>query len=124
MKGLAAALDAFHLDYAKFYGYDLEDEAVEIVGLIVTAIGTRRGPTASFRVLADGQASENSRAVYFSQGGFQETAVVQREALRAGDAREGPLVVEEALSTTLVPPGSRLSVHPSGSLLVDLLKEA
>jgi N-methylhydantoinase A len=124
MQDLVAALDAFHLDYATFYGYDLEDEVVEIVGLIVTAIGTRRGPTGSFRVPAGGEALESSRPVYFSRGGFQETAVVQREALRAGDVREGPIVVEEALSTTLVPPGSRLSVHTSGSLLVDLLKEA
>ena len=37
-KDFAAALEAFHADYAQFYGYDQPQESIEIVGLIVTAI--------------------------------------------------------------------------------------
>jgi N-methylhydantoinase A len=116
----AAALAAFHADYAGFYGYDIPDEVVEIVGLTVTAIGRRRGLAAHFRDGGTEAPGETARRVFFPGEGFVETPILHREAMAAGESREGPLVVEEALSTTLVPPGSSVSVHPSGSLLIDL----
>jgi N-methylhydantoinase A len=45
-------------------------------------------------------------------------------ALRSGDRREGPLVVEEALSTTLVPPGTSVTVDRTGSLIIHLKSSA
>jgi N-methylhydantoinase A len=116
----AQALDSFHADHASFYGYDQPEEIVEIVGLIVTAIGTRKGPDARFRETNGRKAAEGVRDVYYRPGGYLETAVVQREALRVDEVRSGPLVIEEALSTTLAPPGTRLTVHASGSLVIDL----
>jgi N-methylhydantoinase A len=116
----AEALAAFHADHASFYGYEQPDEVVEIVGLIVTAIGTRTGPSARFRSTKKRSAGKDERDVYFHPGGYTETTVVQREALTVGEERIGPLIVEEALSTTLVPPGCRLTVHESGSLVIDL----
>ena len=117
---LKAALEAFHADYKSFYGYDQPWEVVEIVGLIVTAIGSRKGPEAHFSSNGAGPADELSRDVYFADGGFRPTAVVQRKSLGAGETREGPVIVEEALSTTLVPRGAGLRVHESGSLLITL----
>jgi N-methylhydantoinase A len=117
---LAGALEAFHADYKSFYGYDQPWEVVEIVGLIVTAIGSRKGPEAHFRSNGAAAAGEVSRDVYFADGGFRPTAVVHRESLPVGEPRPGPVIVEEALSTTLVPPGAELVVHESGSLLITL----
>jgi N-methylhydantoinase A len=66
---------------------------------------------------------KTSRSVYFRPGGVQETVILQRESLPVGETWQGPLIVEEDLSTTLIPPGSRLSVHESGSLVIELLKK-
>jgi N-methylhydantoinase A len=119
-----AALAAFHEDYAAFYGYDIPDETIEIVGLIVTAVGRRKEPRVRFREPGGRESMETTRHVYFPPGGFQETSILQREGLAEGEVRFGPLIIEEALSTTLVPPRCQLSVHASGSLLIELGGEA
>jgi N-methylhydantoinase A len=119
-----AALAAFHEDYAAFYGYDIPDETIEIVGLIVTAVGRRKEPRVRFRAPGGRESMETTRRVYFPPSGFQETPILQREGLAEGEVRFGPLIIEEALSTTLVPPRCQLSVHTSGSLSIDLCGEA
>ncbi len=58
--------------------------------------------------------------MYFGETGWLDTAILQRQALEPGATRPGPMVVEERLSTTLVPPGARLTVDGSGSLLIEL----
>ena len=95
-------------------------ESIEIVGLIVTAIGTRKGPTAHFRTAEKTERQETMRDVSFAPEGFRPTAVVPRETIAVGEPRIGPLIVEEALSTTVVPPGCTLTVLESGSMLIDL----
>ena len=55
-------------------------------------------------------------------GGVEaETAFLPREALPAGFTQAGPAVIEEATSTTLVPPGWRATILPSGDLLLERL---
>ena len=120
-----AAIEAFHSDYRGFYGYEQRDEIIEIVGVNVTAVGERGDVVPEFSDFGrDLDASESVRQVFFARGGFEETAIVQRSALPNGTKRTGPLIIEEALSTTLVPPGAQASVHESGSLIIALPEEA
>jgi len=114
------ALAAFHADYVDFYGYDQPGESVEIVGMVVTAIGQRKGPAAHFRKAESTGRNETTRDVSFARGGFQLTAIVRRETIGVGETRVGPMIVEEALSTTVVPPGCKLTVLESGSMLIEL----
>jgi N-methylhydantoinase A len=46
--------------------------------------------------------------------------VYQREALPPGTQIDGPAIVQEYASTTLVFPGDRLDVMPTGELLIRL----
>jgi N-methylhydantoinase A/oxoprolinase/acetone carboxylase beta subunit len=48
-----------------------------------------------------------------------ETRVVDRDALPAGFRIEGPAIVEEDQSNTVVPPGMRLAVNATGELIVE-----
>ncbi|MCI0633080.1 MAG: hypothetical protein L0206_04070, partial [Actinobacteria bacterium] len=105
-------------------GYDIPDEIVEIVGLVVTATGRRAGLRAVFPGTNGGPGTTTGRLVYFPPDGFQETPIIQRDSLAGHERYAGPLIVEEALSTTLVPPGWQLSVHTSGSLLIELAEDA
>jgi N-methylhydantoinase A len=57
------------------------------------------------------------RAVYFD-GAFQDTPVYDRASLLPGVRLDGPAVVEEFGSTTVVFPGQHLEVDPHGVLIV------
>jgi N-methylhydantoinase A len=118
------SLKAFHEDYAEFYGYQRPEEVVEIVGLVVAASGQREGPQAHFRSRHGGDRASSTRSVFFHSIGSCETAIVQRSSLQAGKGLVGPAIVEEDLSTTVVPPGASVVVHPTGSLVITLAKEA
>ena len=114
-----AAFAAFHRDHRDFYGYEQPDDVVEIVGVIATATGGRPELAGRFHEPDRAVAEETSRSVYFGDAGWLDAAIVQRDTLEPGVTRSGPMVVEERLSTTLVPPGTRVTVHDSGSLLIE-----
>ena len=61
-----------------------------------------------------------TRPVCFGADGFLETPILSATRSPPGDVGEGPLIVEEALSTTVVPPRRALAVHESGSLLITI----
>ncbi len=73
-----------------------------------------RGPEAALRT---------RRPVFFAGTGRKDDCpVYDRYRLRPGHEIEGPAVVEERETTTVVTPGARLSVHPLGLLVIDLEK--
>ena len=51
-------------------------------------------------------------------GGQVEAGLYDRVLLEAGNIIEGPAVITEMDSTSLVLPGHSATVHPSGSLLI------
>ena len=115
---LTAADEAFHRDYKEFYGYAQPWEVIEIVGTTVTAIGERTGPEPRFRARLRNGPRRSARNMYFKDAGFVATAVAGRYDLQVGEDIEGPAVIEESLSTTLVPPGWVGQTHESGSLII------
>ena len=58
------------------------------------------------------------RRVWFEGAGWREAEVWERGQLHPGDTLSGPAVVEEAASTTLVPPGWRLHVDAAFQLIL------
>jgi len=60
---------------------------------------------------------ETTRAVYFNQA-FVETAIYERAALGPGGRIDGPAIIEEFGSTTVVFPGQFLDVDAHGILII------
>jgi N-methylhydantoinase A len=118
--GYAAAFEAFHADHRKFYGYEQRSDVIEIVGLTVTAIGERADAIPTLRTSGQPRGSNAKREVYFGGRGWLESKVLQRETLATGERHQGPVIIEERLSTTLVPPDAEFVVHDSGSLVIEL----
>ena len=58
------------------------------------------------------------KPVYFRQGGWADTPVYKRDLLRAGNLIDGPALVEEHASTTVVQPGDALRVDELGNLQI------
>jgi len=66
------------------------------------------------------RALKKSRPVHFLRaGGYVDTKVYGREKLGAGDVLAGPVVIEEPDSTTIVPPGYRVSVGDYLQLVIE-----
>jgi 5-oxoprolinase (ATP-hydrolysing) len=74
----------------------------------------------------DGPAKpKGKRKAYFPEaGGFVDTPVFARDGLRPGNGVEGPAIVEERESTTVILPGDRLTVDEAGNLRIAIRKQA
>ncbi|WP_144641189.1 hydantoinase/oxoprolinase family protein [Bordetella genomosp. 13] len=119
---LDAFMAAFSAAHVREYGYDAAGRAVEIVNCRVRAVGLV--PRAPMARVAGGAslagAVKQTRAVYFAAHGWVDTPVYRRAALPVGTPIEGPAVVEEMSSTTVVLPGQRAHADDYGNLLINL----
>lgn len=116
---VAALIDAFHAAHEKTFGYAYRGEQkIELVNLCLSGFGTIERPSLP-RLAADGGAAspKGSRSVYFD-GGRRDTPVYDRADLPAGTRIEGPAIVEEFGSTTVVFPGQNASVDDHGIIVV------
>ncbi|MGE0649293.1 MAG: hydantoinase/oxoprolinase family protein [Alphaproteobacteria bacterium] len=116
-----AIFSLFHQRHAEEYGYTLpEDMAeLEIVNARVSAEGLREAPPKLvFSTAMNGTPSAiGRRPVFFDDAGWVETAIWRRETLPVGHVVEGPAIVEQTDTTTLIAPGSRATVDPQLNLL-------
>jgi N-methylhydantoinase A len=116
-----ALTEAFNAAYARRYGYSSPNEPIEATTWKLTASGA--GPAVSLPRRATGGAvsPKASRAAYFPEtGGFAETPVYARDGLPPGAVLQGPAIVEERESTTVLPPGATATVDEWASLIVTL----
>lgn len=120
---MGQVLDAFHAAHAAEYGHAFPQNPVEVVNLRV--IGRGAMPR-----LAPGQAAPGGsldralirhNATVFRVNGTlasYATAIYQRADLPVGQPFQGPAVILQKDTTTVVPPGWQAKVHPAGSLIL------
>jgi N-methylhydantoinase A len=117
---LAALIDAFHAAHLRTFGYNYAGEQkIELVNFCVSGFGLIERPEIP-KLAARGAstpARKCVRPVYFD-GAFRDTPVYDRGVLSAGFRLEGPAVVEEFGSTTVVFPAQYLDVDAHGILIV------
>jgi N-methylhydantoinase A len=110
--------EAFLERYQETYGGLLRRGNVKLVNLRTVVVGKRE--TVHFSSEAAVEHHEpRRRLVTFVEGVF-ETPVVSRAALQPGERWDGPVIVEQQDTTTIVPPSAVVEVHPTGSLLVEV----
>ena len=116
---VAGLVAAFHAAHLKTFGYNYAgQQKVELVNFCVSGFGVIDRPSIPKVGAGTGVTpTRGGRAVYFS-GAFRETPIYQRAALPAGFRLDGPAVVEEFGSTTVVFPGQHLEVDAHGILIV------
>ncbi len=119
---VTAALEQFHREHDRTYGYSAPSQPAEFVNLRLTAIG--RIPKPRLRELsgngADPAAARKAdRRVYFAEaGGYVDCAIYDRYRLGAGAVVHGPAVIEEVDSTTVLHPNYRALVDRFGNLRI------
>jgi N-methylhydantoinase A len=107
----------FHEAHERRYGYATPAEEVEMVNLRVVARGARVHPELPPSRVGHADALLGSRAVWFSDTPV-ECPVFARERLAIGQRVEGPAVIEETTSTTLLWPGDAATVAPGEELVI------
>jgi N-methylhydantoinase A len=111
------------LHYAQ-YSHAAPEEPVEIVNLRLTAIGSVSGDAGAFSRAKEVSAGGNgepkgTRMVYF-EGGPRACKVYDRTQLKSGVEIEGPAVIEERVSTTVLLPGDRARVLETGPIMIEV----
>ena len=119
---VAAAYERFHEAHVRTYGYANRQDPIELVNLRVTATSGTAQPELPSSP-ANGQpnppaALDGTRQVYFRDG-FVAAAIYDRALLGPGDSVDGPAVIEQLDSTTLVWPGGSARVDELGNLLLE-----
>jgi N-methylhydantoinase A len=115
---------AFDDEHQQRYGTCAPKEPVELVSVRMTAYGVMKPPPISDLAQGSGapapDALRATKPVYFASTGFVPTPVYRRTALRAGDRIQGPALVEEHASTTVLQPGDSLVVDALGALIMTI----
>jgi N-methylhydantoinase A len=117
---LEPLLERFHAEHQREFAFSRPDHPVEIYGLRIAAFGRLQKPELPRSQRVSGRPQPiGTRSVFFAElDGFVDTPVYQRSALGAGVELEGPAVIEQLDSTTLLPPGSRATVDDYHHLIV------
>jgi N-methylhydantoinase A len=122
---LAGLIGAFNAAHLRTFGYNYAGkQKIELVNLCVSGFGVIERPQLPKLATGAGHVSPKSnRAVCFGTE-FRNTPVFDRTSLPPGGRIDGPAVVEEFGSTTVVFPGQTLDVDPHGILVIRSAREA
>ena len=106
------------------YSHSAPNEPVEIVNLRLAAIGELEGESKALGTVMDDAAQRSgkpkgTRKVHFDSGIF-ECPVYDRDHLPIDEVLEGPLVIEERVSTTIVHPGDRIRLTARGPIMIEV----
>lgn len=120
---LDGVVTGFHQMHEQIYAFKAVDEVTEWVNLRVTAVG--RSPEVTLpekQALPDAKklGAKQVRPVFFFDRGYQEVPVYERDELPAGIQLQGPCLIEEVISTTVLPPKWHLTVDSRDCLLLNL----
>jgi N-methylhydantoinase A len=112
----------FLAEHERAYGFHNPADPIEVVNFRLIAIGRMQQPgarPAQARTSAVVRAIEH-RPVWFSPDRAEDAPVYDRAALRAGDTINGPAVIEQLDSTTLLFPGDRARADPYLNLHIEI----
>lgn len=122
---LADVWEKFHGIHAAEYGHAFKSSPIEIVNLRVTAVGSLR--KLEQMPAPEGDSLEAAllytrESIFRDAGSLQtfDTSVYRRDALPVDVPFEGPAILLQKDSTTVVPPRAVARVHASGSIVITL----
>ncbi|MFT5444904.1 MAG: N-methylhydantoinase A [Gammaproteobacteria bacterium] len=114
--------ESFFATYQQLFERRVSEVPVEVLTWRVNAIAPAPRVRLNYEQKHDGKsdARKGTRTVQFDGVGGLETQILDRYALKTGDQFDGPAVIEERESTTVIGPGSHIKVDEWLNLVVDL----
>ena len=113
-------VEKFQACHYQEYGYSIEGRGTEIVNCRIQAIG-KIDKTSQRFTHKEGKAFIGHRKVYFDKDyGWTNAAIYRRDYMPAGFELEGPAIIEDMSSTTVIYPAQHLRVDLFGNLIIDV----
>ncbi|MDF3074196.1 MAG: N-methylhydantoinase [Alphaproteobacteria bacterium] len=115
--------DLFGKEYERVFSTSFLREPLEIVNFKVEAVGPAPKMQAGYRLLrqAEGAALKGHRMVYQPESqGLVSCPVYDRAALKPADMLEGPALIEEKESTSIINAGDRITVDAGMNLVAEI----
>lgn len=108
---LERAIDAFHEQHEREFAFRNDKTPVELYQLQLKAIGKTPKPNFQPADITDGGpgAPATERPVYFD-GEWHNTPVYNRTEIAPGASFNGPAIIDQLDSTTVVPPNTRAEI--------------
>jgi N-methylhydantoinase A len=103
---LGDLIAAFHTLHKQVYSYNEPKEHVEFINLRVRAIGKNASlslPEEQENPTPLSVGLKTKRPIYFKEKGFVQAPVYERDRFGSGSVIPGPCLIEEQISTTLIP---------------------
>jgi len=116
----------FHQLHHQVYSFSEPNSVVEFVNLRVRATGrnpTLALPREAVSVKPADPQPKRKRKVYFEQAGWQEIPIFERDTLAVGSKVPGPCIVEEQISTTLIPEGFVATVDEYRNIIIQSVEQ-
>jgi N-methylhydantoinase A len=118
---LSEGITNFHRRHRELYGSFNKDYPIEFMGFGLRAIGLM--PKLRLKKLDKGNqnprgAQKGERKAYFEESrGYIRTKIYDGDKLRSGNVLEGPCIVEERMTSVVIPPKFKLRVDPYGNYI-------
>jgi N-methylhydantoinase A len=122
---LGSIADTFHQLHQQVFSFSEPNGVVEFVNLRVRATGKNPAlalPEAEAPVRPADLRSKGTRRVYFEQVGWQVIPVFERDAMAVGSKLMGPCIIEEQISTILIPEGFGGRIDKYRNILIETTK--
>ncbi len=110
-----ALRQSFEQAYTKLYGRTIPGMAIEILSWTL-ALSADPPAVHAATISTLGKTAQDAQLRYFDGRDKQPITLVQRQGLVPGQVRQGPLLVVEEQTTTVVPTGMQVAVLTDGTL--------
>ena len=116
------SMEAFHRLHEERYGFCDRSKAVQVVNLRLrmTVAAEAYEPVRREPVAGNGAAALYGEKQIYFDGEFLRSGFYRREKLTPGDVVEGPAMITEYTSATVLPPESRMRVDAMGNLVIEV----
>lgn len=116
---VAEMVEALHQEHGRLYGHSKPQDPTEILNLRITLAAATPKPGLRTEACSHSSIAKFTRPVYFAEtGDYVPTPVYDRASLPSGTSIQGPAILEQQDTTTVVLPGDVCTVHSSGHLLI------
>jgi N-methylhydantoinase A len=119
--GLFATMaERFRAEHLREFGHASVEDPIELAALRVIVTKPWSERPISIRSTDEQSAAPSARRVYFAGRGWIDCPVLARGAISSLGVVEGPVIIEDRESTTVVPFGARCRTDAQGSLVLEL----
>jgi N-methylhydantoinase A len=119
---LPEIIERFHKEHEKNYNFRIDESLTEIVNLHLTAFGkVEKTELKELEVLSNNpdDALKETREVIFENVGGIDTKIYLRDKLSPGMKINGPAIIEEVTTSTIIYPNMELEVDKYGNLIIN-----